>query len=148
MHGIFFLIYLTCTALLCPGLTLLLTSAVLIFLAFKGLFSRKKNVTVEFRAPKLGKSALFWSKKVTSGAQVPMIWQRKNRDFERWFSSPSPHARSLHRDHPMRGTGLIRPWGQIRRDFGRFSADALLTPWIIKAIRWAFLAQEPMTQML
>ena len=34
---------------------------------------QEKNVTVEFRAPKLEKSALFWSRKVKFGAQVPMI---------------------------------------------------------------------------
>ena len=43
------------------------------FVAFRGLLLRKKNVSVEFRAPKLGKSALFWSRKVNFGTQVPMI---------------------------------------------------------------------------
>ena len=99
VHGIFFLIYLACTALL-----LLLSNAVVIFVAFfcglqRPIFNKKMatnlqiNVTVEFRAPKLGKSALFWSKKENFGAQVSMIWEKT----EIWEGDlVHVHLRSVH----------------------------------------------------
>ena len=45
----------------------------------KALF-QEKNVTVEFCAPKLGKSVPFWSRKVNFGAQVTMIQRHPMSD--------------------------------------------------------------------
>ena len=62
---------------------------------FCGLFVasfQEKNVTVEFHTPKLGKSALFWSRKVNFGSQVPIHDLTEKTeilegDFEQFFSA-------------------------------------------------------------
>ena len=59
--------------LFCPGHLFLLSSAVVIFLAFLWpieAFFQVKKVTGKFCAPKLGKLALFGKEKITLGTGV------------------------------------------------------------------------------